>query len=635
MGWYRSDNGGTGSWVIPSGDGYYAVSNDNVAGASNDGSSDYLITPMLDLSDCVSYQINFDYFFDGLDEQSAYVEYSFDAGTTWEIILSLDTVTNWTNTFVDLTFLSGPGSQPVWIAFHADDNGGWASGFGVDNVEVINFFVPVLGYYIYLDDVFVKYVPFTVTSYTYVDLNYGQTYEASVRSLKHCGLSEPSNYYAWESMYLHPPRNVTNNYVYGTDSISLMWNPPMTGTIPMAAAFNIVYVGPQKQKVSSTMDVAGEVTIIEFQDKSNRYMGELQFSFPDLMGDGEAGCETDGEFIYTVLPDSFVKYDMDGFLVEVFSIAGVSDVKDLAYDGEFFYGAAANTTVFVMDFTTQSLITTFTAPTDVRAIAYNEDDYTFYANNWGTDIVNFDASGNNLGSFTPSVSAIYGLAYDKWSIQGIQCLWAYDQGENNLIQFALPGGEPTGFVIDVECQTCSTGLAGGLFTYPGLYEQGIVTIGGNAQDEEVWGIKLTDYNTSGGLIPDGLVSFNIFMNGLNIANIPYQNQAPNEWVMYIEQPVDPGSYVYCVSAIYDLTSYGFPGQGGESQWVCGDSIEVVWGSVIPYFENWSNGTFDGWTLNENSTNWLINSDEGEPAPSAQFYWDPLLENDYTSTYQHN
>ncbi len=630
IGWYSTDNGSSANWIIPPGDGYYALSNDDDAGATNDGSSDYLITPLLDLTDCISYQIKFDYFFDATNSERAYFEYSLDTGTTWILVDSLVSVSEWTLDSVDLTFLSGPGSTPVLLAFHADDNGGLASGLAIDNVGVINFPLSLIGYYLYLDGSFIAQVPSTIRTYTFVDLSYGQTYEASVRTLRECGLSDPSNYFIWESTYLHPPRNLVDDYVYGMDSIPIMWNPPLTGTIPMAAAFNIVYVGPQKQDVSSTMDAAKEVTIIEFENKSNRYMGDLQFSFPTLMGGGEAGCETDGEFIYTVMPNQFIKYDIDGFLIESFSIAGVSDVKDLAYDGEFFYGAAANTTVFVMDFTTQLLVTTFTAPTDVRAIAYNVDDETFFTNNWGTDIVNFDASGNNLGSFTPSVTAIYGLAYDKWSIQGVQSIWAYDQGENNLIQFALPSGEPTGFVIDVECQTCSTGLAGGLFTYPGLYEDGKVTIGGAAQDEIVWGIDLADYSVSG-LIPDGLTSFNLYLNNTFMGDVPYANQAANEFLTHIFEPLDPGSYYYCVSAVYELTSYGFPGDYSESQWICGDSVHLVWGSIIPYTENWSSGTFQGWTLNNNSENWLINSHEGEPAPSAQFSWEPILENDYSST----
>ncbi len=95
-------------------------------------------------------------------------------------------------------------------------------------------------------------------------------------------------------------------------------------------------------------------------------------------------------------------------------------------------------------------------------------------------------------------------------------------------------------------------------------------------------------------------------------------------------PLDPGSYHFCISAIYDLTSYGYSG-GGASQWTCMDTIEVVWGSVIPYFENWDSGSFEGWRIDGNQDNWLINTEEGEPAPSAQFSWNPILTNDYSST----
>jgi len=608
IGWYASDDGGSPGWVIPPGDGYYALSNDKVAGTSNEGGSDYLIAPMLDLSDCISYQIKFDYFFDGSDGQSAFFEYSLDTGVTWILIDSLVPVAEWTKDSIDLTFLSGPSSTPVLLAFHSDDNGGWASGLAIDNVEVVNFPLSLIGYYIYLDGMFVAQLPSTVRTYTFVDLIYGQTYAASVRTLRECGLSDPSNEVIWESTYLHPPRNLTTNYIYGTDSVPIMFNPPLTGTIPMNSA--------------------NMVSINELNSGGSKIMGQQQFSFPDLVAAGEAGCETDGEFIFTVLPDGFVKYDIDGNLIEQFSIPGVSNIKDLAYDGEFFYGAAANTTVFVMDFSTHTLVTTFTAPTDVRAIAYSLDDGTFYANNWGTDIVNFDVAGNNLGSFIPSVSAIYGLAFDNWSIQSVNTLWAYDQGENNVIQFALPDGAPTGFVHNLPCMS---GLAGGLFTYPGLYEEGKVTIGGNAQDDKVWGIELTDYSTTLGLIPDGLSSFNIYQNTVVIANMPYENQTPEELLTYIVEPLPSGTYLFCASAVYDLTNYGYPGQSETSQIICGDSVEVIWGSVIPYFENWNNGTFENWTLNENIENWSININEGEPAPSAQFSGEPLLQNDYSST----
>ena len=476
-----------------------------------------------------------------------------------------------------------------------------------------------------------------------MDLAYGETYEACVRALYACGLSDPICY-RWTSSYLHPPRDLDDEYIYGTNEVPLMWLPPMTGTIPMAAAaFKVVYVGPQLQAVGPHADAAAEVTIIEYDNVDNtRVMGDLQFSFPNAVV-SEAGSESDGEFIYTAVWNSgdYLKYDLAGNLIETFQIPGTNGCRDLAYDGTFMYGAAAATTVWVMDFTTKTLVTTFTAPTAVRAIGYNHNTMSFYGNNWGTDIVNFDASGANLGSFTPTVTSIYGLAYDSWSgAVGEEFLWAYDQGANNLVQYALPGGTPTGTTIDVAGITGNTSIAGGAWTQPALFDPGFVTIGGCSQGGLVWGLELAPYSGGGptpGGIPDGLSSFNVYQDGVMIANVPYEGQDVDEFVTYVVNPLDPATYLFDVSAVYDLTIFGFPGDFGESAWEGTDTVEVVWGNELPFFEGWDQGTFafQGWSFNENAANWVVNSQIGDPEPSAEFTWDPLLELDYTSALTSN
>ena len=643
VGWYRSDDAGTGAWAIPEGDGFYAVSNDDAAGSTNDGEDDYLITPELDLRESDDFTLYFSSFFDAAYGQSAYVEYSYDGGATWEVLYAMSpTPGAWTDVDVSLAALSGLTSSNVWLAFHSDDNGNWGSGWAVDNVAVKNGPSPVLGYYVYLNDAFVGSTDATTREWTYMDLAYGETYEGCVRALYACGLSDEVCY-TWTSTYLHPPRELDDTYVYGTNEVPLMWLPPMTGTIPMTSAFKVVYVGPQLSAVGPNVEAASEVTIIEFDNpQSTRDFGDFQFAFPTVDNSGEAGCESDGEFVYTSLwnGSTYFKYDLAGNMIESFGIAGTSGVRDLAYDGEFMYGAAASTTVYVMDFTTQTLVTSFTAPTAVRAIAYNHNDMTFYGNNWGTDIVTFDASGANLGSFTPSVTSIYGLAYDDYSDPGNEYLWAYDQGANNLVQYTLPDGSATGLTLDVGSITGATALAGGAYTTPALWAPDKVTIGGNAQNETLWGIELADYSGGGGgggMIPDGLVSFNVYQDGVNIANVPYEGQAVDEHVYHVVNNLDPGTYLFDVSAVYDLTIFGFPGDFGESAWEGTDTVEVVWGYDLPFFEGWDQGTFtfQQWRFNDNADNWMINPNVGDPEPSAQFNWDPLLENDYTSTLTSN
>ena len=643
QGWYRSDDAGTGAWAIPEGDGFYAVANDDAAGSTNDGEDDYLITPELDLRESDDFTLYFSSFFDAAYGQSAYVEYSYDGGATWEVLEAMSpTPGAWTDVEVSLAALSGLTSSNVWLAFHSDDNGNWGSGWAVDNVAVKNGPSPVLGYYVYLNDAFVGSTDATTREWTYMDLAYGETYEGCVRALYACGLSDEVCY-TWTSTYLHPPRELDDEYVYGTNEVPLMWLPPMTGTIPMTSAFKVVYVGPQLSAVGPNVEAASEVTIIEFDNpQSTRDFGDFQFAFPTVDNSGEAGCESDGEFVYTSLwnGSTYFKYDLAGNMIESFSIAGTSGVRDLAYDGEFMYGAAASTTVYVMDFATQTLVTSFTAPTAVRAIAYNHNDMTFYGNNWGTDIVTFDASGANLGSFTPSVTSIYGLAYDDYSDPSNEYLWAYDQGANNLVQYTLPDGTATGLTLDVGSITGATALAGGAYTTPALWSPDKVTIGGNAQNETLWGIELADYSGGGGgggMIPDGLVSFNVYQDGVNIANVPYEGQAVDEHVYHVVNNLDPATYLFDVSAVYDLTIFGFPGDFGESAWEGTDTVEVVWGYDLPFFEGWDQGTFtfQQWRFNDNSDNWMINPNVGDPEPSAQFNWDPLLENDYSSTLTSN
>jgi hypothetical protein len=52
-------------------------------------------------------------------------------------------------------------------------------------------------------------------------------------------------------------------------------------------------------------------------------------------------------------------------------------------------------------------------------------------------------------------------------------------------------------------------------------------------------------------------------------------------------------------------------------------------------EDWNEGNFvfNGWRVQDE--NWKINSQVGAPEPSSEFTWDPLLENDYSSTLTTN
>ncbi|MFO7660394.1 MAG: choice-of-anchor D domain-containing protein, partial [Candidatus Cloacimonadaceae bacterium] len=155
---------------------------------------------------------------------------------------------------------------------------------------------------------------------------------------------------------------------------------------------------------------------------AGRALFDLQFSYPTYLNDGEYGIATDGNYFYTTDWSSnaggldVAKYNLDGSFVSEFTITGAGSVRDLAYDGQYFYGAAVETTIYKMDFTAETLIGTFTAPVSVRAIAYDSEADAFWVgNNWNANLRLVDRTGAQILSLTTAVGNIAGLAYDNVS----------------------------------------------------------------------------------------------------------------------------------------------------------------------------------------------------------------------------
>ena len=250
---------------------------------------------------------------------------------------------------------------------------------------------------------------------------------------------------------------------------------------------------PRTKVADKFADYSPTVRTIEGGNGS-RDAWDFQQSFPTYYTGGEAGVESDGEFIYGTEwnGNRFFKYNLDGSFVEEFTVSGASNIRDLAFDGEFMYGSDASTSVREMDFINQSLVSTINAPTATRAIAYDDDEDGFYSNNWSTDITLWDRDGTTLNSFpTGAYGSYYGFAYDMWT-EGGPFLWGYSQDGDVLVQIALPSGAETGFTFDPATASGATGMAGGLFTQPGIFENGKVTIGGLAQNDLIWEFELAD-----------------------------------------------------------------------------------------------------------------------------------------------
>ena len=229
-GWFRTSDGSSAGFAIPPGDGYYACSNDDMWGmagtamSAHDGCCDYLITPPLDLTESPYYQLDFSTYYTGALGQLAYVEYSSDYGVTWEVLTQLTISNIWHDIHTSLEDFSGENAgNPLYIAFHADDNGMWASGWAVDNVKihVPGSQVEFTDFNVFLDDSLITNT--TGSSWNYAPLNYGQHYTASVSVNYPYGISK-KDYYSFTSRYLPPPRDFSaQDY---EEDVVLQWYPP-------------------------------------------------------------------------------------------------------------------------------------------------------------------------------------------------------------------------------------------------------------------------------------------------------------------------------------------------------------------------------------------------------------------------
>ncbi len=234
---------------------------------------------------------------------------------------------------------------------------------------------------------------------------------------------------------------------------------------------------------------------------NNHKVWNLQFNYPSHPAHpSQAGIETDGSFFYITQwnSDSIFKYDMTGNYLSTFSISGVTGLRDLAYDGTYFYGSNASANIYEMDFNTQTLVSTINAPsgTEIRHIAYDDFNDAFWVGNWSTDLDLVSRAGaiiNTIPSSTHGLSSTYGTAFDTISPGG-PYLWAINAssglGMAQIFQVNIATGQQTGIVKDVLPDLgLSSGIGGGLFTHHDIV-LGTITLGGHIQNNSIFGYNL-------------------------------------------------------------------------------------------------------------------------------------------------
>ena len=78
-----------------------------------------------------------------------------------------------------------------------------------------------------------------------------------------------------------------------------------------------------------------------------------------------------------------------------------------------------------------------------------------------------------------------------------------------------------------------------------------------------------------------------------------------------------------MTGVYNLAPDGFPGETGESMEEGPAIVTVDYCYELEFMETWALGNFDANNWTSDGTNWTINGQMGNPAPAAEFTWDPI------------
>ena len=597
-GWYATTNGSSSSFAIPPHT-KYAVSNDDAE--NGNGCCDYLITPEMDWTDLPTYRLNFASYFDGSYGQMGFVEISTDAGATWTVIHSMTAAGGaWREIEIDLAQFSGAnGLGSVWLAFHADDGGAWASGWAVDDIQIASGGVPLQGYGVFLDGTLVDNTP--ERTFTYTNLNYGQEYLAGVAALFSSGYSELDTY-RFRSLYLYPPDSLAGMSPLMTDYAHLTWLPPTSPTglgdnqdrvvatetqaaadvvavltprtfpqtnVPLASSRNVLYDNGPLVNSPGTGSGGADESILQ----TGLGMGTYGFGFQQSAGNSVADdFEVTGN--WNIQNIEFFGYQTGSSTSSTFT-----GVFCRVYDG----APNAGGTVIWGDLVTNRMISTEWS--------------NIYRNDNGPG-GSTDRPVMRIVAETPGLTLSPGTYWVEWQTTG-----------------SLSSG-PWVPAVTINGETTT----GNALQYTGSWAA-LTDVGPQGLPFILNG---TGGGSGGGSVPSNLLGYNLYRD--DVLRVYVQHPQTE----YFDLNLAPGTYSYHVTAVYDLTPYGFAGQTGESMIEGPVDVTVTYGYELPFVENFNTGLFETnqWTVD--GANWRIAGQVGNPLPSAEFYFNPVT-SDYTQS----
>ena len=136
-GWFITEDASSNYFSVPERDGFYISTNDDACGSGSDGSADYIYTTDLNLPNA-TVSLSFMRYFNNYYGHTGHVLVSTDNWENYDevLILSQQEGSNnseWVHETIDLTDYAG---ETIQIAFHSNDNGGWASGVALDDIRL-------------------------------------------------------------------------------------------------------------------------------------------------------------------------------------------------------------------------------------------------------------------------------------------------------------------------------------------------------------------------------------------------------------------------------------------------------------------------------------------------------------------
>jgi len=536
-------------------------------------------------------------------------------GATWH---SLKNYTNqggsiaWTTEQnVDISAYSN-GTFKIRFRAYGDDTND-INNWNIDNVKITAKGVTtgpnycILGYNFYLNNVLSAFTHDTFYQIPPNQVHYGTVYNACVLAIYGSGYSTKSCY-TFTSKFLYPPTNIAAVQVGQDDAAYITWSKPTTGDDDhMAdAAYRVPITDQQPAAEFATGVAPGQAP-----------QGSAPMSATDIVlydngtiinspGTGAGGADES-------VVQGALGLTTFGFGQQ--QTAGISDADD------------------------------FVVPT---GSGWDATKFTFFGYQTGSgNTSTFTGCYFRVWSGSPMAggTVVYGdlttnrMTATSWSnIYRTTTVAGTTDRPVMKIECTIPAHHFAPGHYWVEFQSTGSGASGPWC--PPITVNGQTNTGDAIQNTGTWaaladgtfpqGLPFQITGTGGGT-PDGLIGYNIYRGDSPATATTFiWNTVGADSLYHYDLHLLPGHYCYNVSAKYDLGFYGFPGQTDESLYAPNGPacVDIFYGHPLPFVEPWTNGTFgfNGWTFFPSQGNWSINTGIGNTAPSADFSWQPMVNN---------